>query len=199
MKCMNCGVEISKEFKFAIGSNKCPACSKQIMNAGNMTAFVPLCETIETFLTSADALAISTAVFGQSAEPMGKDFAAQIAEKLVEKIITSFNVHLPGSKTVKTSDTIEVEEDGPQVAVDKDGVRYETFDKKNQEKLQKLRDEALRGAQEDLYGITFDEDIKISDDPKANAALIKQRQKQSEASQVIANGGAGKNSFGRSG
>ena len=54
---------------------------------------------------------------------------------------------------------VEVEEDGPQVAVDKDGVRYETFDKKNQEKLQKLRDEALRGAQEDLYGITFDEDI----------------------------------------
>ena len=186
MRCCNCNVEVSKEFKFAISQNRCPACSKQIINAGNMTAFPNLCQSIETFLTNADG-------YGLSAMPFDVGLAGQVAESLATRIITNFNVNTPGEKGKgnRTSADIEVYEDEPSVSVDPEtGTRLESFDKrKSQTALQKARDEALQGALAD-QGMEFGDQVLLSDNPIVNTLEAVQRQKQLAAQEKIANGGA---------
>lgn len=194
MRCANCNVEISKEFKFALSMNKCPACSKSIINAGNMSAFVNLCQSIEGFLTNVDGYGLSADTFGATTGTFGSDFAGQVAEKLATKIITSFNVNMPGEKgkNAKTADDLDTGDEGPSVAYDPEtGIKLESFDKKkSQTALQKLRDEALQGAMSD-QGIALSDEVLISKDPVVNATFIEQRQKQLDAQDKIANGGGG--------
>jgi hypothetical protein len=191
---MNCNVEVSKEFKFAISSNRCPACSKQIINAGNMTAFPGLCQSIETFLTNADGYGLTLDSLGlDTGTTLGSDLAGKVAESLATKLITSFNINMPGEKGKgnRTSADIEVYEDEQSVSVDPEtGIRLESFDKrKSQTALQKARDEALQEALAD-QGMEFGAQVLLSDNPIVNTLEAVQRQKQLAAQEKIANGGA---------
>lgn len=71
MKCANCGIEVSKDFKAAISANRCPACNKKIIESNNTSSLAPLCELIE----------------GQ----IGKETGINI-EELAIKIISTFDV-----------------------------------------------------------------------------------------------------------
>lgn len=184
MKCGSCNIEISKEFKVAIAKNICPACGNAILPSGNLAAFVPLCDLLLSQLP---------AIMDSRATPSGD---AEAAEKMATLIITNFNVSAKsasGSKPEKQS-TIEVseEDDGPSVAIDENGIKYEKFDKKkSQDLIQKMRDEALNGALEDR-GIEFsDDEVLLTDDPISNAELLKQHQKQVQAQQAVQGGGGG--------
>lgn len=177
MKCGSCSIEISKEFKVAIAKNTCPACGNAILASGNLAAFIPLCELLVAHL----------------GHQLGVD---EHGEALASEIFKNFNVSLKSSSATQqdkhVNNTIEIaEDDGQTVAVDEDGIKYEKIDKKKaQDIIQKMRDEALSGALAD-NGMELSDELLLTDDPVANAELMKQRQKQVQATNAVANGGSG--------
>lgn len=133
MRCLSCNIEISKEFKIAIAQNKCPACGKQIIPAGNLSAFVPLCELItKSFTVSANQI-----VEGQEKQ--------DDVESLATLVISTFNVRLKSDKEEPTKQEVETNSDAEHK-------QKQLVDGKAT--LKKLREEAYNDAIKADWGLT---------------------------------------------
>jgi len=200
MNCSNCGVEISKEFIFAFSSNQCPACGKSIMNPDQSVAYLYLRELLKTALTEEDMEKISTLImanFDLKKISIPGAFAPAYVAPTPDQDGPGTNTP---SEPEKNMEPINVTEEVQESVITEDGVKLEVLDKKKtQDVLQRMRDEALAGAIDERYGVELeDEDVLLSEDPKANAELLKKRQKQIDARRTISSGSGGKNSFSRS-
>ncbi|MFA5024038.1 MAG: hypothetical protein WC523_03740 [Patescibacteria group bacterium] len=199
MKCVNCGIEVSKEFMFALKANQCPGCGKAIMRSDQMGAYLSLCELLKSVLQDADVEKISALIVA--------NFELKQSFKVPENTVEA-KTQTPVSVSVSAPDvSTQLPKNIPENKVvaesimTEDGIRLEPRNDDNARAImQKLRDEALKGAIDERYDIEVEDEtnIVISDDPKTNAELLKQRQKFAEAQRKISQGGGGKNSFSRS-
>jgi hypothetical protein len=128
MKCVSCSLDIPKEFKSAISANRCPGCGKRIIESGNLTAFVPLCELLSGF---------------KSGELDG-GLTDKATEELATLIISTFNVRVKGAKD---DDQAEVSLNDP----DADFKRKQLAAGKKT--LEQLREEAYHEAELASVGI----------------------------------------------
>ncbi len=184
MKCCMCGIEISSSFMYAIKNNVCPCCGKSIMPNDKLASFLSLKTLLEENFKSIDVEKVSTLIIANF--ELKQIFKEDLKDQKKEGI-TNF------ASGVAKEDTsqINVEEDAEAVIAE-GGIKLEPYDKKKaKDTLQKLRDEALNGAIDDRYGISMEDEVIIAEDPKANAELLKQRQKQLDAQQAIDGGSGG--------
>lgn len=207
MKCSNCGVEIPKEFTYAIQNNKCPSCGKAIMKQEQMAGYLSLVELIKTIVPKTKAEKIATLVIAnfelkqlfkatetKSEEPQYSINPGDISSggagmtddtTQYKAFVGSGGGGGAGSKATGLSD-IEVAE--AEAVMKETGIGFDTPDKhKAKALLQKMRDEALQGALDDRYG---EDEAPISDNPIENAVANTIFQKQQDAQNKVLNGSA---------
>ena len=211
MRCSNCGVEVGKEFVFAIKNNTCPACGKCIMKSDQMGAYLSLCELLKSLMQEAMVEKVATLIMANfelkqtfkipqsniTIDPggMGQGGAGCYVDKVSEQLMP-----LGVTPPVPSSSEPMVVQEEPVIA---EGIKLEVIDKKKSQALiQQLRDEALSGALGDRYGVEVGEEdeVLLAEDPRANAALIVREQKRANAQRLVADGigASGKNGFRRS-
>jgi hypothetical protein len=190
--------------KFCISANKCPCCGKSILQSGNLSAFVPICELLKSYRIQSIG---STGLDGEFSGfiPLNNGtFSDLDVESLATQIISTFNVRLKSDKAELEQTTQTEVEPGS----DDEYKQKQMFDAKA--RLQQLRDEALNEAIKDQWGLNapgeepLDPDIgealaqQINPQSNANAgqALLDQRREQ--ARQNMINGAGNKNGFRRS-
>jgi len=190
MKCSECGINIPKEFVHAIRSNKCPACSKNIMKAEQLVAYSGLKELLKPLMQEEDSEKVVSLILANfELKQMFKSPAATDVEKPISQAI------------VKAEMPVETEEDIQEPVVDEEGIRLEVIPKnKSQAMLQQMRDNALKNALDERYGVDFgdDNEVLLAEDPKANAELLKQEYKRASAQKLVSEG-VGGGTFRRSG
>jgi hypothetical protein len=62
MKCNNCNIDVANEFSFAIKSNQCPACGRQIMQAEKLAAYIGLKQLIKNNFSGVDSEKVANLV-----------------------------------------------------------------------------------------------------------------------------------------
>jgi len=141
MQCDNCGVNINAEFQFAISSNNCPGCGKNIMKAEKLINFLNLKTLISNNFIDIDS------------------------ERLVNLIIANFELKqlFKEERIEKINKDVEVKKQGDQIEV-KEAESMEDLKKSDElhklrqmadakETLKKLRDEAYEGALRGAWGM----------------------------------------------
>jgi hypothetical protein len=174
MKCESCNIVVGSEFSFAIKSNQCPACGKSIMQTARLASYLSLKTLLENNFPNIDIERVTNLI---------------VANFELKQAFKENSVEPAASKApVVKNEQSEAEEAGPRVAVDSDGIKYEKLDDLNRNKLKKMRDEALKDALSSAEEIDFSEEVLLSEDPIANAELLKQRDKQIKASNSLSSG-----------
>jgi hypothetical protein len=166
MKCINCGIEVSKEFKAALTANKCPGCGKRIIESGNLSAFVPLCELLAGF---------------KSMRTEGGGLYEDDIEALATLIISTFNVAIKGGKTQPEP---EVEGEDPDAAYK---ARQMAEGKKT---LKQLRDDAYNDALRGQFGMESVEKV----DKVAVGEMMLEEKRQASLNKMLNGEGSVKRS-----
>lgn len=187
MICKNCDIKISSKFIFAIKNNQCPACGGQLMEKESLAVYLNLSSLIEKHLNeeqNAEALAALILANFEVKQIFNEDLIKNSQGGIISKRTSEKE-----ADSTLTEETEDIDE-----PIVHDGIKYEKVDKKQARKmLQKLRDEALSGAYNDMD--LTDEVEMISDDGKRHEYI--NRMKQQEKRSIIENGSGGKQSFSR--
>lgn len=198
MKCLNCGVEVGKEFVFAIKNNTCPACGKCIMKADQMGSYLSLCELLKSLMQEPIVEKVATMIMANF--ELKQTFKVPEEIKSPKPVTVDITALTQAEMLAPPAEETKTEED--EVIVE-DGIRLEVIDKKkSQTVLQQMRDEALSGAIGDRYRIDVggDDEVLLAEDPRANVVLVAREQKRANAQRLVADGvgATGKNGFRRS-
>jgi hypothetical protein len=184
MQCESCRVCIKSEFIFAIQSNQCPACGKQIMQASKLASFLSLKSLLDDSLKDKNV-------------DIDKLAAIIIANFELKQIFKEEFQNLPKESIINNEIVINnVEEENVDPVFDSDGIKYEKPDQKKYKNiLQKMRDEVLSEALDDRdIDLTDDDMLLLSDENMRQEYML--RQKREEARQAMI---SGKSSVRRSG
>ena len=166
------------------------------MKSEQMGAYLSLCELLRTIMQEPGVEKVSSLIMA--------NFELKQIFKVPAAMVTA-----DATAVIDTGDSSSITVEEPSIderaeaaiVMAETGIRPQAIDSKEaKSRLQRMRDDALRGALDDRYGVELgdEKNMVIAQDPKANEEILDRIQRQKEASQIIANGGAGKNSFGRS-
>lgn len=186
MKCENCSVDIGSEFIFAIKNNQCPACGGILMQQSKLSSYISLKTLLENNFKDIDVDKISALIVANF----------ELRQLFKEELLNKQKKH----SIVESKEQRKVEDDEGDVGMEVEESYDPDYEHKEQQKkeakaiLQRMRDEALSGAQDDRYGVggdLLDENMVLSDDPVTNAMLVKMEDKKRKSSDAINSGAAG--------
>ena len=150
MRCSSCSIEVSKEMKYCMSANKCPACGKRIIESNSMACFVPVCELLTSELGKID-LAVEGSI-----------------ESLAATIITKFDVLPAGSMpTVFKADKVAVES-----GIDPDDVEVRAAQIASGKKtLEQMREQAYNEAVGQQWGLEVTDEPELTPGPVAPVSM----------------------------
>lgn len=189
MKCEVCKTNVDDKFEYAIKSNQCPACGKNIMSPERLAVLVSLKSLLNGVLNT-DAEKVANLIIANF------DLKQKFKELPVGENIRPSEAPMPKAE-VGSIENIEVSEDD---GVNKEDIEFdETFKQRQMaEARKKIREEAYDSALRSQYGMEDSDSDFFTDeneDPVARADRLKQEYKRSTSKDKMLTGGG---SFSRS-
>lgn len=173
MICQNCKIDIDGKFEFAIKSNNCPGCGKQIMPADQFSIYFSLTDLLSSICKENDVSKIVAVIMAN-----------------FELKQTFSGVKDESTEAVGVAEEEDVEDDDPDAEAKKAQMEA------SKKILRKMREEALGDALEDRYGIG-DGGVILGEDGAPNTFEMEHQQKRQDQRDTITSGLGGENSFRR--